>query len=84
MCRGWRPPGADGGTDIIAHPDALGIKKPTNKVSVRCRETKADVSDPRQFISQVHGNDVGIYFFLSLVLPEKQKRRPVAIHASCV
>ncbi len=57
-------PGDIGRIDIIAHPNALVF---------RWRETKADVSDPRQFISRLHGDDVGIYFSVSGFTREAEK-----------
>jgi restriction system protein len=55
------PPGADGGVDIVAYPDALGAREPCVKVSVRRRTAKADVKDVREFMSVLHGLDLGIF-----------------------
>jgi restriction system protein len=60
------PPGADGGIDIIAYPDPLGMREPTIKVSVRRRvDQKADVKDIREFLSRLHNNEVGIFISVS-------------------
>ena len=67
------PPGADGGVDIIAHPDPLGTKEPTIKVSVRRRESKADAKDLREFVSRLHHGDVGIFFSVSGFTKEAEK-----------
>jgi restriction system protein len=55
------PRGADGGIDIVAYPDPLGARDPCVKVSVRRRGAKADVKDVREFMSVLHGADVGIF-----------------------
>ena len=67
------PPGADGGIDIIAHPDPLGTKEPTIKVSVRRRSQKADVKDLREFMSRLHQNDVGIFISVSGFTSEAER-----------
>lgn len=55
------PRGADGGVDIVAFPDPLGASEPCVKVSVRRRVAKADVSHVREFMSVLHGSDLGIF-----------------------
>ncbi len=55
------PPGADGGIDAIAFPDALGVSGPTIRVGVRRRAQKQDVGVVREFLSQIHEQEVGIY-----------------------
>lgn len=67
------PPGADGGVDIIAHPDPLGLKEPTLKVSVRRRGAKADVKDLREFVSRLHTGEVGLFFSVSGFTKEAEK-----------
>jgi restriction system protein len=59
------PPGPDHGVDIVAYPDPLGAREPCVKVSVRRRAAKADVKDLREFISVLHGSDVGIFVSMS-------------------
>src|SRR5580704_5555983 len=59
------PRGADGGVDIVAYPDPLGAREPCVKVSVRRRGAKADVKDVREFMSVLHGSDLGIFFSVS-------------------
>ena len=59
------PPGPDQGIDIVAYPDPLGAKEPCVKVSVRRRTSKTDVKDVREFISVLHGQDLGIFVSMS-------------------
>ncbi len=54
------PPGPDGGVDIVAYSDPLGAREPVVKVAVRRRKEKTDVKDVREFLSLLHGSDVGI------------------------
>lgn len=67
------PPGADGGIDIVAYKDPLGLDDPTLKVSVRRRVQKADVKDLREFLSLLHGHDVGIFVSVSGFTSEAEK-----------
>lgn len=55
------PRGADGGTDAIAYSDSLGVHGPTIRVSVRRTTQAQDVDDVRSFLSQLHGDDVGLF-----------------------
>ncbi len=67
-------PGADGGIDIIAYPDPLGTTEPTIKVSVRRRVSqKTDVKELREFLSILHGNDVGIFVSISGFTSEAER-----------
>ncbi len=51
---------------ILAYPDPLGTREPLIKVSVRRRASaKTDVKDLREFLSLLHGTDVGIFVSLS-------------------
>ncbi|MGH7589182.1 MAG: restriction endonuclease, partial [Gemmatimonadota bacterium] len=45
------PPGPDGGTDIIAHLDALGIEGPRIKVQVKRQQNAMRVSEIRAFMA---------------------------------
>lgn len=67
------PPGADGGVDIVAYSDPLGTKEPTIKVSVRRRAGKADVKDVREFLSRLHGGEVGIFISVAGFTSEAEK-----------
>lgn len=55
------PPGRDGGTDITAHVDPLGIQGARIKVQVKRRADKADVDSIRSFMAVLGSDDVGIY-----------------------
>lgn len=60
------PPGPDGGMDIIAFPDELGIKEPRIKVSVKKRDTnKAGITEVKELIASLHGSDVGIFISIA-------------------
>lgn len=68
------PPGSDGGIDIVAYPDPLGTREPTLKVSVRRRkDAKADVKDLREFLSRLHGSDVGVFISIAGFTREAEK-----------
>jgi restriction system protein len=56
------PPGRDGGVDIIAHGDPLGINGPQIKVQVKRREAKVTVDGLRAFMGLLSESDVGIFF----------------------
>lgn len=58
------PPGPDLGIDILAHPDPLGAREPTIKVSVRRRAQASDVRDLREFLALLHPSEVGIFVSL--------------------
>lgn len=55
------PPGKDGGTDIIAHTDALGTKAPRIKVQVKGGSQKIDLPTLKSFLANIENNDVGLY-----------------------
>jgi restriction system protein len=56
------PRGKDGGVDIIAHPDALGMSLPRIKVQVKKRiSEKVDVEVLRSFLAIIGDNDAGIF-----------------------
>jgi restriction system protein len=56
------PPGPDGGVDILAGSDPLGLTDPRIKVQVKHRFANAtDVSDLRAFMAVLGSRDVGIY-----------------------
>lgn len=56
------PPGKDGGTDILAYTDPLGIQGPRIKVQVK--QQKKAVSEPelKSFVANIGPHDSGIYF----------------------
>jgi restriction system protein len=55
------PRGPDGGTDIIAHNDPLGISPPRIKVQVKRHEGKTPANDVRSFLGVLGEGDVGIF-----------------------
>lgn len=60
------PPGKDGGIDIIAHNDPLGIQAPRIKVQVkRHAEQRVTVVDLRSFMALLGDQDVGLFVSLS-------------------
>ncbi|MFS2105623.1 restriction endonuclease [Ralstonia sp. Ralssp135] len=59
---GWiSPRGKDGGVDIVATPDPLGIQSPRIKVQVKRLGTRVDVDNVRAFAGVVGDVDVGIF-----------------------
>jgi restriction system protein len=55
------PPGRDGGLDIIAYTDPLGVKGPRIKVQVKRRIDKTTVEGIRGFIALLGESDVGLF-----------------------
>jgi len=53
--------GADGGYDIVAHPDALGFEEPRVKVEVKHRKGAMGGPDVRNFRSTVRKAEKGLY-----------------------
>lgn len=58
------PPGPDGGCDIIAFVDQLGIQSPIVKVQVKRQQSKATVSMVKSFSANLGPKDVGIFLCL--------------------
>lgn len=55
------PPGADGGIDILAFRDPLGITPPHVKVQVKHRESKMDPKEVRELVGILHkDSDIGL------------------------
>ena len=54
------PPGPDGGVDVIAQSDPLGISGPRIKVQVK-RSGRMSVSEIRSFLSVLSDGDVGLF-----------------------
>jgi restriction system protein len=56
------PPGKDGGVDILAYTDPLGVQGPRIKVQVK--QQKMTVTEPelKSFIANIAQNDSGIFF----------------------
>jgi restriction system protein len=55
------PPGRDGGIDIVAHTDPLGIRPPRIKVQVKRRADKITVDGLRSFMAVLGDLDVGLF-----------------------
>lgn len=55
------PPGKDGGIDILAHTDPLGINMPRIKIQVKRRTDKVSVDGLRSFMAVLGDQDVGIF-----------------------
>lgn len=55
------PPGRDGGIDILAHTDPLGINMPRIKVQVKRRTDKISVEGLRSFMAVLGEQDVGLF-----------------------
>lgn len=55
------PPGRDGGIDILAHTDPLGINMPRIKVQVKRRSEKIAVDGLRSFMAVLGDQDVGLF-----------------------
>lgn len=53
--------GADGGVDIIAHPDALGFEQPLIKVQVKQRESRTGSGQMRDFIGTLDDREMGLH-----------------------
>lgn len=56
------PPGKDGGTDILAYTDPLGIQGP--RIKVQAKQQGKAVSEPelKSFVANIGPHDSGIYF----------------------
>ena len=55
------PPGRDGGIDIVAHTDILGINMPRIKVQVKRRTDKITLEGLRSFMAVLGDQDVGLF-----------------------
>jgi restriction system protein len=56
------PPGADGGVDVIAHSDPLGISGPRIKVQVKRKpDSRTGVDGIRSFMAILADGDVGLF-----------------------
>jgi restriction system protein len=69
--KGWAttssvaPKGKDGGLDLLAQRDPLGVEGPRIKGQVKRRpDHKTTEEEPRSFLSLVEPSDVGVYISL--------------------
>jgi restriction system protein len=58
------PPGKDGGIDLVATPDALGIGTPRIKVQVKRQQATVSVDGLRSFMAMLGHDDVGLFVSL--------------------
>jgi restriction system protein len=59
------PKGKDGGLDLLAQSDPLGVRGPRIKGQVkRRRDTKTTEDELRSFLSLIEQGDVGVYISL--------------------
>lgn len=54
-------PGSDGGRDVIASIDPLGLEHPCIVAEVKHRKDTMGAPDVRSFIAGLHGNERGLY-----------------------
>ena len=60
------PPGKDGGVDIIAHTDPLGLQGPRIKVQVkRLVDLRVDTDGLKSFMANLGDDDVGLFVTLA-------------------
>ncbi len=83
---GWvAPPGADGGIDIIAHSDPLGIVGPRIKVQVKRQTDRSTSQELQAFLSVLGDNDMGLFVSIAGFtrdaekLARGQEKRPVTL-----
>jgi restriction system protein len=55
------PPGKDGGLDIIANVDPLGLQPPRIKIQVKRNSNRINVDDVRAFGALINENDAGLF-----------------------
>ncbi len=58
------PPGKDGGVDLVATPDPLGIGSPRIKVQVKRQQQSVNVDGLRSFMATLGSDDVGLFVAL--------------------
>ena len=56
-----KPPGADRGVDILAHPDPLGFERPRIKVQVKHRKDSVSGPEMRSFRGALKHDDNGLF-----------------------
>jgi restriction system protein len=64
------PPGKDGGVDIIAHKDALGLEPPIIKVQVKSGDSKVSEPTVSSLYGKVGDNGYGLFVTLSTFTPD--------------
>lgn len=67
------PRGADGGVDVIAYIDPLGVQQPIIKVEVKRWQNKIDLQRVKSFSANLGSKDIGIYVALGGFTSEAEK-----------
>jgi len=64
------PPGSDGGVDILAHKDQLGLEPPI--IKVQCKSSESTVGDPEvsSLYGKVSGGEFGLFVTLGSFSPK--------------
>lgn len=64
------PPGSDGGIDILAHKDQLGLEPPI--IKVQCKSSEGTVGDPEvsSLYGKVSGGEFGLFVTLGSFSPK--------------
>lgn len=65
-------PGPDGGCDIVAFSDAIGVTKPIIKVQVKRKKDKEGAPNVKSFYGNLGQNDSGIYVCLGGFTPDAE------------
>lgn len=67
------PPGSDGGVDIVAFVDPLGVQRPTVKVQVKRWKGKVSMPEVKSFKANLGNKDIGIFVALGGFSSEAEK-----------
>jgi len=80
------PKGKDGGVDVVAYQDPLGVKTPRVKVQVKHKETTATVQEVRELMGLLQKEgDVGMFFSSSgFTADAKQTARSSQAHVELI
>ncbi|SRR6266851_1881298 len=79
------PPGKDGGVDLIAYTDPLGIRAPRIKVQVKRHKDPVGVEALRAFLALLGDEDVGLFVSTggfttdALTLARSQEKRKITL-----
>ena len=77
-CARVTPKGPDGGLDVIASPDALGLESPRIVAEVKHRKGAMGAPAVRSFIGGLRAGDRGLYVSTGGASPRKPATRPTA------
>lgn len=67
------PPGPDGGCDIVAFSDALGVSNPIVKVQVKRKKDKVGAPEVKSFAANILDNESGLFVCLGGFTFEAEK-----------